>query len=214
MKKLNNVKWFTLGVAVCLLVAVLAVPSLAESTSRQLTAVYNGIGIYVNGVKIDPRDANGNSVQPFVVDGTTYLPVRAIAEAVGYDVNYDASTQTVSLTSGTDISVAPSPSPVSTPVPTTAPFDTALQNNLIVRVNTCLNVANVAYNNLQAQYNGYLSRGMARSSNAETIGAAQANIGTEITIMRGMLVCIRNATTNDQLAQIESDFKSYESEYN
>lgn len=199
------------GFFTALLLVVLVVPCFAESTSKQIMATYNGIKIYVNGEKINPKDANGNSVEPFVVDGTTYLPVRAIAEAVGYDVSYDSSTQTVSLTLQTDISVTPSPSPTSTP--TAAPFNTSLQSNLVSRVNACLNVANVAYKNLQTQYNDYLSRGMARSSKAQTIASAQESTKSDILVMQGMLVCISNATTNDQLAEIESDFKYYESMY-
>jgi len=214
MKKLNSIKWFTLGIAVCLLVMALIVPSFAESTSRQITATYNGIKIYVNGVRTIPTDANGNSVEPFVVDGTTYLPVRAIAEAVGYDVDYSSKDQAVYLTSGTDLTTSPVASASTSPAAATATLDTSLQGNLLNRVNTCLNVASVAYNNLQTKINDYASRGMSRSSGAQSAIAAQSSIKSDILVMQGMVACINSATTNERLTEIEDDFKYYESMYN
>ncbi|MCM3273891.1 stalk domain-containing protein [Paenibacillus elgii] len=44
---------------------------------------------------------NGNEKQlenkPVVIDGSSYLPVRAISGALGYDVQYEDSTKTISL---------------------------------------------------------------------------------------------------------------------
>jgi len=71
-----------------------AVTAFAANT-KTLQAVFSGIKIYVDGVKITPKDPKGNVVEPFVVDGTTYLPVREVAEALGKDVNWDGSTQSV-----------------------------------------------------------------------------------------------------------------------
>ena len=42
-----------------------------------------------------PKDANGNVVEPFTMNGTTYLPVRAISNAFGKDVEWDGATQSV-----------------------------------------------------------------------------------------------------------------------
>ncbi|QNU66952.1 hypothetical protein EHE19_019355 [Ruminiclostridium herbifermentans] len=43
------------------------------------------------------KDGNGNTINPLIVEGSTYLPVRAIAEAVGLDVTWDSESSTVSL---------------------------------------------------------------------------------------------------------------------
>jgi len=49
---------------------------------------------------------NGEAVQfdaesqPFIIDGRTFLPVRAIADIAGLDVDFDSATNTVLLTSG------------------------------------------------------------------------------------------------------------------
>ena len=73
-----------------------SIPAMA-STVRELSASFNGIKITLDGQEIVPTDALGNPVEPFVVDGTTYLPVRAVASAVGLDVAWDGETQTVVL---------------------------------------------------------------------------------------------------------------------
>jgi hypothetical protein len=63
--------------------------------TKALSVTYNDIAIYVNDVKISPKDAGGNAVEPFIADGTTYLPVRAVAEALGLTVSWDGSTKSI-----------------------------------------------------------------------------------------------------------------------
>lgn len=58
---------------------------------------YSDMKITMNGQKITPTDANGVFVEPFAIDGTTYLPVRAVANAMGLNVGWDSSTKTVQL---------------------------------------------------------------------------------------------------------------------
>ena len=66
-------------------------------TVKTLEAHFSGIRITVDGNEITPHDANGNTVEPFIVDGTTYLPVRAVGEALGKEVGWDGATRTVSI---------------------------------------------------------------------------------------------------------------------
>jgi hypothetical protein len=98
VKKLNNFKWFTLGMLVCLLAMTLIVPAFATSLTKTAQLVYNDINITMNGNAITPKDADGNTVEPFTIDGTTYLPVRAISNALGLSVGWDGNTKTVQLT--------------------------------------------------------------------------------------------------------------------
>lgn len=42
----------------------------------------------------------GRSVTPIVLEGTTYLPVRAVSNIAGLNVNWNQDTKTVSFTSG------------------------------------------------------------------------------------------------------------------
>ncbi len=55
----------------------------------------NTVRIVVDGREIHPTDANGNSVSPIVQNGTTYLPVRAVADALGKAVYWDGPNYTV-----------------------------------------------------------------------------------------------------------------------
>lgn len=93
----------TLSLILCLaLVFSLGTAALAADTDfvRAADITYRGISIVVNDTKIVPQDANGNPVEPFIMDGTTFLPVRAIAGALGLYVDWDGATNTVILTSG------------------------------------------------------------------------------------------------------------------
>jgi len=94
MKKLQTLGYMALGSAITLILAF-AVPAIAASVEKQLTVYYNDIKIYVDGELITPKDPNGNIVDPFVSEGTTYLPVRAVAEALGKTVDWDGATQSV-----------------------------------------------------------------------------------------------------------------------
>ncbi len=67
----------------------------AKQISETAELFYNNIKIYIDGGEIVPKDANGNVVEPFTMDGTTYLPVRAISNALGKDVEWDGATQSV-----------------------------------------------------------------------------------------------------------------------
>lgn len=67
----------------------------AKTGSETIEAFYKNIKIYVEGVLIDPKDANGNIVEPFIANGTTYLPVRAVGEALNKQVSWDGTTNSV-----------------------------------------------------------------------------------------------------------------------
>lgn len=97
MKK-RNWKGFVAGVITTLLVCAMGVPALAATVQKVLYVDYGGISIVLDGEKLDSKDSNGNTVEPFIYNGTTYLPVRAVGEAFNKDVNWDGATKTVTLT--------------------------------------------------------------------------------------------------------------------
>lgn len=78
----------------------LAVPAAAVTGSQQIQANYTDIKVMLDGEFLVLTDANGKTVEPFAVNGTTYLPVRAVAGALGLGVEWIAETSTVALTSG------------------------------------------------------------------------------------------------------------------
>lgn len=60
-------------------------PALTKRTSISVAP----INIEVNGEVFKPKDANGKEVAVFVYNGTTYAPLRALAESYGLTVGYD-----------------------------------------------------------------------------------------------------------------------------
>ena len=57
----------------------------------------NTVRIVIDNKELIPTDAQGNRVDPIIIDGTTYLPVRAVANAFGKAVYWDGETSTVYL---------------------------------------------------------------------------------------------------------------------
>ena len=95
----DKLKGVIIGVAIGGMIAVTSV--FAATGGVQKLLQYNDIKITMNGQQINPTDANGNYVEPFVIDGTTYLPVRAVAGALGLNVEWDGNTNTVLLSNAT-----------------------------------------------------------------------------------------------------------------
>ena len=69
----------------------------AADTTTLYNVIANGIKIVLDGKQINPTDANGNKVEPIIYNGTTYLPVRAVANALGKAVYWDGPNYTVYL---------------------------------------------------------------------------------------------------------------------
>ncbi len=75
--------------------AMSVVPAVGYDGVRTIQAVFKNIKVCVDGVEMTLRDTAGQEVEPFIYNGTTYLPVRAVGEALGKEVSYDGSTSTV-----------------------------------------------------------------------------------------------------------------------
>ena len=87
--------YFLAGVLVVVLLLAMSVSALASDGSFTITI--HPIKIMVNGEVFQPKDVNGNDVMVFTVNGTTYAPLRALAEAYGLEVGYDAATNTATV---------------------------------------------------------------------------------------------------------------------
>lgn len=95
MKKQWN--GFISGVIVSLFLVSL-IGSAAAMIGRQTAALdYNNIKVTLDGQAVALVDANGNAVEPFAINGTTYLPVRAVSNALGLEVGWDQPSKTVIL---------------------------------------------------------------------------------------------------------------------
>ncbi len=79
---------FLAGMIATLILAALPVTALAATGA--LTIEVSPIKVLVDGEVFQPKDVNGNDVMVFTYNGTTYAPLRALAEAYGLVVGYDS----------------------------------------------------------------------------------------------------------------------------
>jgi len=110
MKK-ERIKGIVIGMAFAFALMA-AVPVLARTGQEALLVTFNNIRIVANGTQIQ------TAYEPFIHEGRTYLPVRAVAEALGVDVQWDGSTNTVyigALPPAVATNEVPPPKPQPTP---------------------------------------------------------------------------------------------------
>lgn len=81
------------------LTGALCVTALAAGGARDIT-VFPAPKVLINGETFVPRDVTGREVPVFAYEETTYIPIRAVSEAFGLTVDYDAARQTAVI-SGT-----------------------------------------------------------------------------------------------------------------
>ncbi len=75
------------GIVIGVLVTSLVFCSIyAAPVKKTIEVVFSDMKIAVDGKLLELKDAQGNSLQPILYGGTTYLPVRAIAQALGKEV--------------------------------------------------------------------------------------------------------------------------------
>lgn len=91
MKKLNF-KSILIGLIIGIMIT-----SITFADTQTIQAFYNNIKISLNGTILELKDVKGNTVEPFIYNGTTYLPVRAVAEVLGMEVKFNETTNTVEL---------------------------------------------------------------------------------------------------------------------
>ena len=109
MKKANR-RWkdILLGAVLTAVLSCLVIPSVAYSGNKTASLYYDDIKVVMDGTTLTLRDSDGNIVEPFIINGTTYLPIRAIAEALNMDVGWNGATSTVTLTTSGSQTDAPS----------------------------------------------------------------------------------------------------------
>lgn len=93
MKKLTRI------LVAALVLCLLATSVFAAAGAVQKTLTYRNIHITLDGETLTPTDAGGKATEPFIMDDSVYLPVRAISEALGCEVSWDDAASTVRLLS-------------------------------------------------------------------------------------------------------------------
>ena len=102
MKKTMQKSRKRLGALALATAMMLGALPLTAAAPNQVTTVTGEmrpqVSVMVDGVERDFYNAQGQQVYAVFYDGTHYLPVRAIGELMGKNVNWDQSTLTISLT--------------------------------------------------------------------------------------------------------------------
>ena len=105
-KKSMKVKVFVLSILVIVLLSGTIV--MANPVTRELVF---GVSVTINGESADFAEDS----QPFIVDGRVYLPMRAIAEILGFEVNWDPAARAVSVTTYEAVPLVTEPTTVEPP---------------------------------------------------------------------------------------------------
>lgn len=55
------------------------------------------IKVYIDGEEKELTDVNGTVVKPFIIEGTTYVPVRGVSTALGYYINWNGNNRSIEI---------------------------------------------------------------------------------------------------------------------
>lgn len=97
--KRTHLSSFMTGMVTMLLLVCITGSALATSGKVTKELEYRNISVTLDGEKLDLRDAKGNAVEPFMFEGTNYLPVRRLRNLWASLYRGDGANATVVLTS-------------------------------------------------------------------------------------------------------------------
>lgn len=97
MLKIKQWKGFISGIIFTLVIMALSGVVFATVTGTSITVYYDNIKILLNGKEIETKDINGNEAEPFIYNGTTYVPIRAVSQAFNKIVEWDADSKCVKI---------------------------------------------------------------------------------------------------------------------
>lgn len=69
----------------------------AKTAMKNIEVMYDNIKVYKDNVLCELKDANGSVIEPFIYNGTTYMPVRGTANLADMEVTWDGNTKSVYL---------------------------------------------------------------------------------------------------------------------
>lgn len=87
----RNYKKLALIMAIMLFTLSIASSGFAANTVAKLEAYYRNIKVYKNGMQVQFTH------EPFIVNGTTYVPLRDMSEMLDKDVTWDGTTYSIGI---------------------------------------------------------------------------------------------------------------------
>lgn len=84
----SNIKFLTIGLIIGVLLTM-TTPVLAESIVKQIDVIFNNVNVNVNGEELEADN--------ILYNGTTYIPIRDVAEILDKDVIWNQETMTVTV---------------------------------------------------------------------------------------------------------------------
>lgn len=97
---MKNIRYFFTGALTALVLFGSSISVMAADGALSIS-VYP-TKVMVNGQAFQPTDSLGNPVPIFSYDGTTYAPIKALANAYGLDVGYNTETKLVTVSGSTE----------------------------------------------------------------------------------------------------------------
>ena len=88
-------KWIALGTTL-VMTAAMAMPAMA-AIAYETARLRPDFTIVIDGKEKNFKRADGSAAFALVYEDSTYLPLRAIGEAIGKNVNWDEDTKTITL---------------------------------------------------------------------------------------------------------------------
>ncbi len=95
MKKRSKIAYFAAGMLTMLLLFQSGVIQYVYGLVAQELRAYRGVMVFVDGSLLSTTNVNGEWVDSYVIEGTTYVPARSIGEALGRDVYWNSNSQSV-----------------------------------------------------------------------------------------------------------------------
>lgn len=86
---------FLSGVFATLMLMSMILTAGATDTIYKNITIRPGIKLFIDDVQLIPRDVTGAEVDVFIYNGTTYVPARALSEALGKVIQYEGKTNGV-----------------------------------------------------------------------------------------------------------------------